>query len=48
MELKAQIQAIAKNSSTEAKAQVIVVIGGLQNGDDKAVQARASIAGGNI
>ncbi|MCX6823734.1 MAG: thrombospondin type 3 repeat-containing protein [candidate division SR1 bacterium] len=39
------IQAIAQGDSSDAKAQVIVIIGG-QNGDDKALQTRASMIGG--
>ncbi len=39
------VQAIAQGNSNTAKAQVIVIIWG-QNGDDKALQTRASIIGG--
>ncbi|MFA6256352.1 MAG: thrombospondin type 3 repeat-containing protein [Candidatus Absconditabacterales bacterium] len=39
------VQAIAKGNNTEAKAQVIVIIGG-QIGDSKALQTRASAIGG--
>ena len=41
------IQAIAKGNGTEAKAQVIIMVGG-QRGDDKALQTRASVIGGKI
>ncbi|MEI8008448.1 MAG: PKD domain-containing protein [bacterium] len=41
------IQAIAKGNGTEAKAQVIVMVGGYR-GDNKALQTRASVIGGKI
>jgi len=38
------IQAIAKGDISDAKAQVIVIVGG-KIGDDKALQTRASLIG---
>jgi hypothetical protein len=41
------IQATAKGNTSDAKAQVIVIVGG-QVGDNKALQTRASVVGGKI
>jgi len=36
------VQATTKRNTTEAKAQIMVIVGG-QVGDDKAMQVRASV-----
>ncbi|MCX6825326.1 MAG: PKD domain-containing protein [candidate division SR1 bacterium] len=41
------VQALAEGSTSNAKAQVIVIIGG-EAGDNKALQAKATIVGGKI